>query len=70
VPTLSSNRISMRRGGRRGDIKMTNHGWGDDGGDDGTGDASVTTATTNDYHTYNNATTFIKKHIICLIFCN
>ena len=49
---------------------MTNHGWGDDGGDDGTGDASVTTATTNDYHTYNNATTFIKKHIICLIFCN
>ena len=36
---------------------------GDDSGDDRTGDASVTTTTTNDYHTYNDETTRIQYNI-------
>jgi hypothetical protein len=41
-------------GGRGGSVAdETKHGRGDDGGDDETGDALVTTTTVNDYHTYN-----------------
>jgi hypothetical protein len=36
-----------------------NHGRGDDSGDNGTGDASVTTTTTNGYNTYYDETTRI-----------
>jgi hypothetical protein len=77
--TRSADRRMQPRRGRAGRIRsgQNNHGRGDDGGDDGTGDASVTTMTTNDYHTYNDETTrikalyiLIKKHIMCLIFCN
>ena len=67
------------RQGRVGRIRRgrNDHGQIKDDGNDGTGDASVTTTTTNDYITCikqrddtHNSITFIKKHIICLIFCN
>ena len=60
---------------RRG---RNDHGRGDDDGNDGLGDASVMTMTTNEYipcikrqdNMHNSITLFVKKHIICLIICN
>ena len=72
----SSSTTAARVGGRicRG---QNDHGWGEDNGDVGTGDVLVMTMTTNDYipcikrqDDMHNSITFIKKHIICLIFCN
>ena len=38
---------------------QNDHGRDEDNGDDRTGNASVTTTSTNDYHTYNDETTHI-----------
>ena len=74
----SADRRRRPRRGRAGRIRrgQNDHGRCKDDGN-GTGDASVTTTPTIDYHntttrhaqSHHNIT-FNKKHIICLIFCN
>ena len=60
-PSLSLYCRRRPRQGRAGRIRrgQNNHGRGIDGGNDGTRGASVTTTTTNNYHTYNDETTRI-----------
>jgi hypothetical protein len=57
----SADRRRRPRRGRAGWIchGRNDHRRGEDGGDDGTGDVSVTTTTMNDYHTYNDKTTCV-----------
>jgi hypothetical protein len=57
----SADHRRQPRRGRAGRIRCgrNDHRRGDDGGDDGTGDVSVTITTTNDYHTYNDETAHI-----------
>jgi hypothetical protein len=58
-PKRRSPETTVARAGGADPSRTKQSRTGDDGGDDGTRDALVTTMTTNDYHTYNDETTRI-----------
>jgi len=56
-PKRRSSATAVARASGADPSWRNNHRWGEDGGNDRTGHASVMTTTTNDCHTYNDETT-------------